>query len=73
LAAELEKGLGIKAEFVASSGEGFEVEYAGKLLFSKRHAGRFPNEGEIRDLIKRTALFRDVGNRRGIDEDSSEQ
>jgi predicted Rdx family selenoprotein len=69
----LEKGLGIKAQFVESSGEAFEVEYAGKLLFSKRHSGRFPNEGEIQDLVKRTALFRDVGNRRGIDEESSEQ
>jgi Rdx family len=69
----LEEGLGIKAQFVESSGEAFEVEYAGKLLFSKRHTGRFPNESEIQDLLKRTALFRDVGKRRGIDEDISQQ
>jgi selenoprotein W-related protein len=73
LAAELGKRLGIKTEFVESSGEVFEVEYGGKLLFSKRHVGRFPIEGEILDLIKLTTHFRDVGNRRRVDEDTREQ
>lgn len=69
----MEKGLGIESEFVEFSGDVFEVEYGGKLLFSKRHVGRFPKKGEIQDLIKRTAIFRDVGNRRRVGEDSSEQ
>jgi len=68
----LGKRLGIKTEFVESSGEVFEVEYGGKLLFSKRHVGRFPTEGEIQDLIKRTAVFKDVGYRRRVSEGSSE-
>jgi selenoprotein W-related protein len=37
---------------VQSSGGVFEVEYGGKLLFSKKSLGRFPDEGEVINLIK---------------------
>lgn len=30
----------------------FEVEVEGKLVFSKRQAGRFPNPGEVAETIK---------------------
>jgi hypothetical protein len=57
LAAELNKSLGIEAKLIESSSEVFEVEYAGKLLFSKRSVGRLPQTGEVLELVKRSALF----------------
>jgi hypothetical protein len=30
----------------------FEVEHSGKLVFSKKDLGRFPNPGEVVKLIK---------------------
>jgi selenoprotein W-related protein len=30
----------------------FEVEVDGKLVFSKRQVGRFPDEGEVAKVIK---------------------
>jgi selenoprotein W-related protein len=44
--------LGISSELEQSSGGVFEVEYAGKLVFSKKKLGRFPDIGEIVKLIK---------------------
>lgn len=51
MADELERELGIHSELVESSGGVFEIEYEGKLLFSKKELGRFPNEGEIKGLM----------------------
>jgi len=51
LADELERELGIHSELIESSGGVFEIEYEGRLLFSKKNLGRFPNEGEIQGLI----------------------
>jgi selenoprotein W-related protein len=35
-----------------SSGGVFEVEYENELIFSKKEVGRFPDIGEILNLIK---------------------
>jgi len=37
---------------VESSGGVFEIEYGGKLIFSKKKVGRFPEHSEVVDLIK---------------------
>jgi len=52
LAEELKKALGIESELVAGSGGVFEVEYGGKLIFSKKSVGRFPDQGEVAKLLK---------------------
>jgi len=38
---------------IRGSGGEFEVEYGGNLIFSKKKLGRFPEEGEVVNLIKR--------------------
>jgi len=48
----LNKGLGVHSELIPGSGGEFEVEYGGKLVFSKRKLGRFPNGGEVTRLIQ---------------------
>ncbi|MBU1706813.1 Rdx family protein [bacterium] len=42
-----------EVEFIKSGGGVFEVEMDGRLLFSKRKEGRFPENDEILDNIKR--------------------
>jgi selenoprotein W-related protein len=49
----LNRELGIHSELIASSGGVFEIEYGGKKVFSKKELGRFPNDKEVVDLIKR--------------------
>jgi selenoprotein W-related protein len=49
----LKKNLGVEAELVASRGGVFEIEYEGKLVFSKKGLGRFPDEGEVAKLLKK--------------------
>jgi len=44
----------VQSQLVESSGGVFEIEYGGKLLFSKKKVGRFPEHTEVVDLIKRT-------------------
>jgi selenoprotein W-related protein len=48
----LNKELGIGSELIGSRGGVFEIEYGGKLVFSKKELGRFPNDGEVLNLIK---------------------
>lgn len=38
-------------KIVPSSGGVFEVSLDDKLVFSKKELGRFPNEGEVEDII----------------------
>ena len=46
--AALEKQVpGIEIEMIPSSGGVFEVQKDGKLIFSKKATGRFPETGEI--------------------------
>jgi len=52
LAAELEKDLGVGATLVAGSGGIFDVTVDGKLVFSKKKIGRFPEPGEILGILK---------------------
>jgi len=49
----LNRELGIAAELVRSRGGVFEVEYQGKTLFSKKQSGRFPNAGEVVQLLRK--------------------
>lgn len=48
MAAELQESQkDVDVEMVPSSGGVFEVTYDGKLVFSKKATGRFPNKGEV--------------------------
>ena len=51
MAAELRAAHGVEAELVAGRGGVFEVEVDGVLIFSKRDTGRFPEPGEVAELI----------------------
>ena len=53
LAEELIRELGIEPELVKSSGGVFEVEYEDDLIFSKKQIGRFPDPGEVLNLIRK--------------------
>jgi len=44
--------LGIESELIKSGGGVFEVELGGKLVFSKKSLGRFPNPGEVAKLLR---------------------
>ncbi len=49
----MKQELGIDSELIRSSGGIFEVEYGGKLVFSKKKVGRFPEDGEVAGLLKK--------------------
>jgi selT/selW/selH-like putative selenoprotein len=51
LAAELETALDETSHLVQSQGGVFEVERDGKLIYSKKAAGRFPEDGEILRIL----------------------
>jgi len=40
-------------ELISSSGGVFEVTVDGNLLFSKKALNRFPEEGEVAELLRR--------------------
>jgi hypothetical protein len=63
LAAELHRTFGTGAELVRSAKRVFRVEFQGRLLFSQGRKGRLPEEGEVADLIKRTAILKDLAHR----------
>jgi selenoprotein W-related protein len=52
LAAELEKELGAEVSLVKGKDGVFEVEADGRLVFSKRKLGRFPEPGEVIGLLR---------------------
>jgi selT/selW/selH-like putative selenoprotein len=52
LGGELKDQLGAEVELIASSGGVFEVKADGELIFSKKSLLRFPEDGEIQNLIK---------------------
>jgi selenoprotein W-related protein len=41
----------VKATLIESKGGVFDVEVDGRVIFSKKALGRFPEEGEIAKLI----------------------
>jgi selenoprotein W-related protein len=54
LAEELKRNVGVESELVPGSGGVFEVTADGKLIYSKKSTGRFPNPGEVTKLLKTT-------------------
>ena len=53
MADELNKKLGIRSQLIEGAGGVFEIEYGGKLVFSKAKLGRFPEEDEVASLIEK--------------------
>jgi selenoprotein W-related protein len=52
LAAEIQKELGYESTLIAGKVGSFDVFVNGTLLFSKKKTGRFPNPGEVVQLIE---------------------
>ena len=50
--AELQEGLGEKAQLIEGSGGVFDVAVDDKLVYSKHQTGRFPDSGEVLKLIQ---------------------
>jgi selenoprotein W-related protein len=42
----------VDVELIEGSGGVFEVVHDGKLVFSKKKLGRFPDKNEVVDLVK---------------------
>ena len=51
MAVELKQNLGVDASLVAGSGGVFDVTVDGKLVFSKKKVGRFPEPGEVLGIL----------------------
>lgn len=49
--AEIKQHRDIETQLVKGSGGQFEIVLDGKLIFSKKQTGRFPDPGEILGLI----------------------
>ena len=50
----MKKSRDADVELIASSGGVYEITVDGKLVFSKKKLGRFPEDGEIQRLIGRS-------------------
>jgi selT/selW/selH-like putative selenoprotein len=48
----LKDALGADTDLIAGHGGVFEIAVDGKLVFSKRSLGRFPDPGEVVKLIR---------------------
>ena len=48
---ELRNRFGANVKLIAGSGGEYEIVVDGKKIFSKRELNRFPNDGEIEQLI----------------------
>ncbi|NLW29857.1 MAG: SelT/SelW/SelH family protein [Fibrobacter sp.] len=53
MAQEIKETFGYEAQLVKSSGGVFEIEKNGKLIFSKKKTGKFPEPGEIIKLLSK--------------------
>ncbi len=51
LAAELKRGLNLKAELIEGGGGIFQVHLDGALVFDKEKTGRFPILGEVLEAL----------------------
>lgn len=54
MAAELKQHLGVDSELVQGHGGVFEVTVDGKVIFSKKQVGRFPEPGEIVGMLQKS-------------------
>jgi len=52
LADELKNSLNVESKLVASGGGVFEITVDGETIFSKRSLERFPEDGEVLELIR---------------------
>lgn len=52
MAAELEEKLHADSTLIQSSGGVFEIENGNFLIFSKKELGRFPEDGEILEIVR---------------------
>ena len=52
MAAELKQNLGAESTLIPGGGEVFDVSVDGKLIFSKKSVGRFPEQGEIVRMLQ---------------------
>jgi selenoprotein W-related protein len=52
LAAELEEQLSEDSNLIQSSGGVFEIQDGSFLIFSKKELGRFPEDGEILEIVR---------------------
>jgi len=52
VAAELRNALDAEVKLVPGAGGVFDVTVDGRLVFSKDKTGRFPDEGEITELVR---------------------
>ena len=48
----MKNAMNVESKLVASGGGVFEITVDGKLIFSKRSLGRFPEDGEVLELIR---------------------
>ncbi|MCE2945719.1 MAG: Rdx family protein [Betaproteobacteria bacterium] len=48
----MERDFGARATLAKSSGGVFEVEADGRLVYSKRSSGRFPQAGEVARALR---------------------
>ena len=51
MADDLQRKFGIQPELVRSSGGVFEVTVDNRILFSKKKLGRFPEPGEVEEML----------------------
>ena len=52
MAEELKRNFGAEVEMIEGGGGVFDVKADGRLVFSKQQTGRFPQAGEITQLLK---------------------
>jgi selenoprotein W-related protein len=53
LAGAIERQVKVRPKLIESRGGVFDVKVGGKLIFSKKATGRFPEEKEILDALLR--------------------
>ncbi|RMG32050.1 MAG: SelT/SelW/SelH family protein [Methanobacteriota archaeon] len=52
MAEAIKEAIGVEPELIKSGGGVFEVEVDGKLIFSKKKEGRFPEHEEILSQLR---------------------
>lgn len=52
LAAELKKSFKVESKLKEGSGGVFIVTVDGKIVYNKKETGRFPNDGEVTEILK---------------------